>query len=202
MYHALVKHFRLLILWGVILAIVVSIIGLFLPRQYSATSQAMIISRDRTGVDPYTQVKSAERIGEDLVQVMKTTDFFSKTMESTATGLNKDSFTSLADREQRKKWQKDVQAAVVSGTSLLNLTVYAHTPEEAVALSNAVTETLVGRGWEYVGGDVVVKSVNRALVSRLPARPNFILNAVLAFVAGVILAVFWVLKYRRSIFSR
>ena len=199
MFNVLKQHAGLLLLWGVIAAVVAGVASFLFPIQYSAVSQVLIISRDRAGVDPYTQAKSAERIGENLSEVIKTTDFYDKVMESNAVPFDKDIWKNLGDRQQRKKWQRDVKPETVYGTSLLKVTTYAATPDEVKNLCNAVVQTITSRGWEYIGGDVVLKQVDNPLVSLFPARPNLAINLLSGFVVGVLLSALWILKYRRHI---
>jgi len=52
-------------------------------------------------------------------------------------------------------------------------------------------------GWEYVGGNISLKVVSSPLASRLPARPNFILNTIIGFVVGVLFSSFWVIRYKK-----
>jgi capsular polysaccharide biosynthesis protein len=197
MLHAIRKHLKLIIVWGILLALLSGGVSLLFPMKYSATSQVLIISRDRSGVDPYTQAKSAETIGQNLAQMMKTTDFYNKVITAPAASFDKNRWTALNDRDRRKMWDQDVQGSMVYGTSLLQVVVYSPTASDALALSNAVTGALTQSGWEYVGGDVAVKSVNDPLVSRFPAKPNFILNTSLGFLTGFLLTCLWVVNYRR-----
>lgn len=201
MLNILNKHLKLIIGWGVFFAVLSLGVSLFFPQQYSASSQVLIILRDRAGVDPYTQVKAAERIGENLAQVMGTTDFYGKVMNDGSATFDKSVWQNLDDRELRKKWSKDVTAQMAYGSSLLNITVYSKTKEDVAMLSKAVTDVVSTRGWEYVGGDVAIKVVNSALVSRWPARPNYIVNAVVGLVLGVLLAGWWVVRYKKHLFS-
>src|SRR3989339_1783091 len=136
MLHILQKNLKLILSWGVVFALISIIICLILPWQYSANTQVLFISSDRTGVDPYTQSKSAERIGENISQVMKTTDFYQKVIKNTSFTLNKDVWNNLSERAQRKKWNKDVVASMAYGTSLMNISVYSKDKKEAVNLAN------------------------------------------------------------------
>lgn len=200
MYHILSQYFKLILVWGILFAVIAGGVSFLFPKQYSAESQVLIISRDRSGVDPYTQAKSAERIGESLAQIMKTTDFYNKVMgnaTSSATFFDKSIWQALDERGQRKKWEKDVLGEVVTGASLLKITVYADTPDEALRFSGAVTKTLVDRGWEYVSGDVIIKPIDDSLVSDLPARPNMIVNAGIGFWVGVVLSSLWIARYKK-----
>ncbi len=196
MFDTFSKHVRLMLVWGLFIGVLSLGVSLFFPKQYSAESEVLIISRDRSGVDPYTQAKSAERIGENLAQVMNTSDFYQKVLASNV-NFNKDRWQKLSERDQRKQWPKDVQPAMVYNTSLLKITVFAATQEETTAFAKAVTETVVSQGTDYIGGDVALKEVSSPLVSRFPARPNLIVNGVIGFVAGVFIAALWTVRYKK-----
>ncbi len=196
----LFKHAKLIFIWGVVFALAVGGLSLLVPHAYSADSQILIISRDKSGLDPFSQTKLAERIGENLSGIVQTEDFFNKVMEQAGTSFDKSRWTNLDERTLRKYWQRDVQGQMVYGTSLLRITVYGPTKAEAENLSGAVTQTLVSRAWEYIGGDVSLKVVNSPLVSRFIARPNLPVNTAVGFVLGMCLAAMWVVRYKRHTF--
>ncbi len=197
MFNILKKHSGLIIVWGLIFLTASIFASLFFPKQYSATSQVLIISRDKTGVDPYTQARSAEKVGANLTELINTTDFFNKVMSNATYSFDRDPWKDLIDRKQRKKWTKDVQANMSYGVSIMNIKVFSYSPDEALALSNAITQTMVTQGWEYLGGDVAIKSVSDSLISRWPDRPNFFANAGIGFLVGVLISSLWVLRYRK-----
>jgi len=201
MFDILSRNFKLVFTWGVLLAILSSGLSLLFPWKYSAQSQVLIISRDRSGVDPYTQAKSAERIGDNLTQVMQTADFMQKVLETPNASFDKTRWQNLTDRKMRKQWQKDVVGEIQYGSSLMKITVYSG-KDDVLPLANTVTDALVTHGWEYVGGDVALKTVSSPLPSRFIAKPNIILNALLGFLAGVVLSGAWVIKYQRHLFGR
>ncbi len=191
------KHWKLVFFWGIFFAALSVGVSLLLPRQYSAESQILIITRDRYGVDPYTQAKAAERVGENLAQIMKTADFYNKVMESEL-DFDRDYWKNMqTERLRRKNWQKNVQANVVYGTSLMKITAYSSSAKEVAKLSKAVTQTITNRGWEYVGGDVVIKVVGDSLASRWYARPNFVMNGLFGFLVGAFLAALWTIRYKK-----
>lgn len=186
-----------MVVWGLLVGVVSLGVSLLFPKQYSAQSTVLIISRDRSGVDPYTQAKSAERIGENLAQVMSTSDFYDKVLASSAATFNKQRWQDMNERDRRKQWQKDVRPAMAYNTSLLNITVYGPTQDETVALANAVTQTVVSQGSDYVGGDVSLKTVSSPLVSRWPTRPNVALNGAVGFIGGILIAALWIVRYKK-----
>jgi capsular polysaccharide biosynthesis protein len=191
------KNIKLILIWGFAMAALSFSATLFFPKQYKAVSQILVISRDRAGVDPYTQARSAEKIGTNLTQVMKTTDFFNKVIGSTAYPFDVESWKNLNNYQRRKKWAKDVSGSMVYGTSIMNITVYGYNREEAGNLSGAVTQTLVARGWEYLGGDVAIKAVSTPLISRWPVRPNLFINLIVGFLVGISISGLWVLKFKQ-----
>ncbi len=202
MLHTLEKNAKTILIWGLIFAALSVTASLFFPKQYSATSQVLIISKDQTGVDPYTQARSAEKIGANLAQIINTSDFFNKVMNANVYQFDRNIWKSLSERQQRKKWAKDVQAVMVYGGSIMKVNTYSYNQEESVNLSNAVTQTLVTQGWEYLGGDVSIKVVSSPLASRWPARPNFIINSLVGLLVGALLSSFWILRYtRRRLFG-
>lgn len=200
MFEMLFRHSKLIFVWGVLIAILSAAISLLFPWKYSAQSQVLIISRDRSGVDPYTQSKAAERIGENLSQVMKTSDFMNKVLETPSATFDKNRWLNLTDRKQRKEWPKDVIGQMLYGTSLMNITVYS-TKDDVLPLALAVTENVTTHGWEYVGGDVAIKTVNTPIVSRWISKPNILFNSLLGFLVGVILSSAWVIKYKKHLFG-
>lgn len=203
MFHLLEKHAKLIFAWGLVFAVLSVVVSLFFPKQYLATSQVLIISRDRAGVDPYTQARSAERIGANLAQVMKTTDFYNKVMTSNVFSFDREQWKNLNDREQRKKWVKDVQANMVYGASIMNINVYSYSQDEAVNLSNATGQTLAAQGWEYLGGDVAIKAISSPLASRWFARPNIFINSAVGLLIGILISSLWVLRYKqRRLFGK
>ena len=184
----LMRRSRFLFLAGVVCAVVSLLISFLTPLEYKASAQVLIISQSRYGVDPYTVVKSAERVGENLAQVMKTTDFYKKVKSQTQYDLDWSRFDKLKENKKRKLWQKSVEPSVVYGTGVLNISTYHPDKAQAKMLAAATAQALVEKGWEYVGGDVAIKLVNDPVVGILPSRPNLLLNALAGFLVGLLAA--------------
>mgnify|MGYP001607110026 CR=1 FL=1 len=190
----LTRHIRLIIAVGLLAALVSLLVSLFFPLEYRADAQVLIISQSRSGVDPYTVVKSAERVGENVSAVMKTNDFFEKVTRQEGYTLDLSRFENIPERVKRKRWQKTVESSVVYGTGVLGISAYHEDAEQAAQFAGAAADTLAARGWEYVGGDVTIKVVNRPVATRFPVRPNLLANAVLGFLSGIILVYILLLK--------
>lgn len=82
------------------------LVSLLFPLEYRADAQALIISKSRYGVDPYTVVKSAERVGENLVQVIGTKDFYDKVMLQTGYSIDRTKFDNVSEKELGENYGK------------------------------------------------------------------------------------------------
>ncbi len=182
------RKWKTLFLWGILCALFVTAISLLFPLEYRADAGVYIISKSRYGVDPYTVVKSAEQVGQNITQVIKTQDFFDKVMANVPASFDKTPFQNVTDRVRAKRWQKAVDGSVVFGTGVLNVSAYHHDPAQARILATALVDTLVSKGYEYVGGDVTIKQVNKSIVTRFPVRPNIVLNAAIGFFIGLLIS--------------
>lgn len=188
------RQWKFVVLVGIIAGLLSAALTMLFPQEYRADAQVLVISKTRYGVDPYTVVKSAERVGENLVAVMRTTDFFDKTMAQSNFAVDKTPFVDVSERIKRKRWIKSVEASVLYGTGVLNISAYHTDGDKAKELSGAVASALIAHGWEYVGGDITLKLVNPPVVSRFPVRPNTLTNGLMGLFVGMIimsLAIVW-----------
>ena len=181
------KHSRLILLSGFVAACLAFLGSLFLPVEFSADAQMLLVSKTRYGVDPYTAVKSAERVGENLSRIVGTDLFFTDVLSQTQFSLDTEKFEGLTKRKQRKAWEKTIEANVVFGTGILNVRAYHSNKQQAINYANAAMHTMIDKGWEYVGGDVSMQVINQPVVNPLPARPGFIMNFFGGFILGMIL---------------
>lgn len=186
-----IRHgWKMILILGIVVASLSGALSLLFPLEYRADAGILIISKSRYGVDPYTVVKSAERVGENLVQIMQTDDFFEKVKAQEGYSIDWNEFDSLTEQKKRKKWHKDMQGSVVFGTGVLNISAYNVDPQKAHDIAGASASTLVSKGWQYVGGDVTLQVVNSPVVSEWPVRPNILMNALLGFLVGGLLGAF------------
>lgn len=192
--HTLLRRWKMVALAGVLIGVVAGLLTLAFPLQYRADAQVLIISQSRYGVDPYTVVKSAERVGENIIQVMRTNDFYRKVREQVGHDIDWKRFDNLDERNRRKLWNKTIAPSVVYGTGVLNVSAYHTDKVQAERLAGAAVDALAAKGWEYVGGDVTIKVVNEPVVTKWPVRPNIALNALLGFILGVLGASFIIVR--------
>jgi len=174
-----------------IIAITTVILSLLLsflePIQYSSTVRLLTIQRSSLNLDPYTAIKSSERIGDNLSQIIYTSTFFDKVL-SAGFDVNKSIFPK-DERKKRKMWSKMVDAQVSRGTGMLTISVYHKDRDQATQIANAIAYVLTIEGWEYIGGDLQIKLVDAPLQSRFPVKPDFLLNGAMGLIFGAIIGV-------------
>jgi len=168
--------------------------ALLLPIQYRADVDILLIARSRVGSDPYTTVKSAERVAENLAEVIGSSDFFSKVKAQTGYDLDWSRYDNRSALERRRLWQKTVTAQVLYGTGVLRVSAYSNPINEAEKMAAAIADAMVNRGGEYTSGDVGMKIINEPVASKFPARPNLVAFFVLGFVLGFLVVIFWTKK--------
>lgn len=190
----LVRRSKLIFLVGLLVALLSAGLTFLFPLEYRADAQVLIISKSSSGIDPYTLVRSAERVGGNVIQVMKTDDFYQKVKAQTNYDIDWNFFENKGEREKRKLWQKTLVPSVVYGTGVLNISTFSTNPDNAVKLAAASADALVSQGWQYVGGDVTMKIVNNPVATKWPVRPNIAINALLGFVVGTLLISLVIIK--------
>ena len=194
------KRARIILLCGVVLAIVSGLVTLLFRMEYRADAQVLVVIKNQYGVDPYTTVRSAEMIADNLVQIMSTSDFYNKVMNQPNYHIDKSYFENTTELSRRQRWQDTLKPSVVYGTGVLNLSAYSTSQDQAKEIAGAAASALISQGGEYVGGDVLMKVVNEPVSTRFPVRPNLILNIIIGFVVGVIIMTFsMVRKYRNLV---
>lgn len=156
------------------------------PLEYSATVKLLIIEKVSPVVDPYTALKSAEQVGNNFANIVKTSTFFDKILRA---GYNIDlSYFKSDDARKRKQWSRMIDAQTIPGTGFLSVTVYHPDPDQASQISQAIAYSLATKSSEYVGSEIEVKVVDLPLVSKFPVRPNLILRFFTGLFLGLILS--------------
>lgn len=184
--------------WKVILAFaligaVLSLVGsLVRPLEYSSTLSLLIVPKNVNAVDPYTALRSIDRIADSLSQVVYTSTFFDKVMaRSTAIDISQFGADEI---KKRKKWRRTIGVSVNRGTGLMRLTAYHVRAVQARTLVESVAGVLMAEGWQYVGGDLEIKLVDASLESRFPVRPSIPAMMGGGALVGILFGFIYVLK--------
>lgn len=197
-YASLFLHHRGAVVASAIIGAVIFLAGALLwPLEYSATTRLLIIPTSSLGVDPYTAIKSAERISENLSQVVHTSSFYDQVLKTKEQfKLDDNRFQNLTENNRRKAWDKMVIPQVVSGTSLFAISVYHTDKAQAANWASSIAYSLANQGFEYTGNNVQIKIVDSPVVSRFVSRPNFPMVGLVGLIIGALLGAGYVLaKY-------
>lgn len=188
-------YWRRAVIIGLVLGAVFTGVAFIFPLSYRAEADILVISKFRIGTDPYTAAKSAERVAENLAEVIGSSDFYSKVKYQPGHDLDWSRFDLGNALDRRRVWQKNVSAQVVYGTGVLRVSAFAVSVQQAEKLVAAISDTVVNRGSEYTSGDVTMKIINEPTASRFPARPNLVLIFGVGFIFGMLSTIY--LAWRR-----
>lgn len=187
----LVKEWTTILLAGVLGTALAILLSFLRSLEYSSTTR-ILITQELGAVDAYTASRSAERIADDLANIVYTSTFFSKVL---ASGYDIDE-TYFSDDQitRREEWEDAISASVSRSSGLLSITAYHPDVTQAEELATAVAYVLTTEGWTYTsGGNITVQVVDAPLNSRYPVRPNLFVNGMSGFVLGAIGAAGYVL---------
>lgn len=189
--HVLKSRRRFIAAFALAVGVLTVIISLLQPLKYSATVRLLITQKAAFTLDPYTAIRSTELIAENLGQVVGTSSFLDRVLES---GYKVDAnyFKRSSETRRRALWKNTVSTAIARGTGLLNITVYHPSKEEAKRVVSAIAFLLSTQGSDYVGREITVRLVDSPLTSKFPVRPNLPLNFVAGIFVGAVLSGGWV----------
>ncbi len=190
------RAWRLLLLvtlGGMIIALLGSAIQ---PLKFSSTIRLLITQTNATGVDPYTAIKSTERIGQNLTEIIYTSSFFNAVMQQS--GIDSTYFPQ-DEIDKRQEWKDTVETNVVAGTGIMEVTVYHKDRNQATAIAVAVAKELAAQAPNYFGYSVRLQIIDDPLPSRFFAKPDFLRNGALGALFGFLVGSLWVLVKMKEI---
>ncbi len=173
---------------GLVLALGFSLIQ---PLRYSSAVRLLITQTNVTGLDPYTAIKSTERIAQNLSEVIYTSSFFHAVMGDEKIDQ---SYFPVDEISKRKKWRDTIETAVVPDTGVMSVTAYHTSRNQATEIAIRVSQEIANQAPNYFGYSIRVQVIDDPLPSRFFAKPDFIRNALMGAVAGFLLAIAWVLS--------
>jgi uncharacterized protein involved in exopolysaccharide biosynthesis len=178
---------------GLVLAVAFSLVQ---PLRYSSTVRLLITQTNVTGLDPYTAVKSTERIAQNLSEVIFTSSFFNAVVADSR--IDKKYFSN-DEISKRKEWKETVETSVSPGTGVMSVTAYHPLRAQATALSIRVAEEIANQAPNYFGYSVRVQIIDDPLPSRFFAKPDFLRNGLFGALIGFLITSAWVLGKVREV---
>ncbi len=170
--------------------------SLIQPLRYSSTVRLLITQTNVTGLDPYTAVKSTERIAQNLSEVIYTSSFFNAVM--TDTSIDKAYFPT-DEISKRSLWKDSIVTSVTPGTGVMTVTAFHSSRAQAALLAVRVSQELSNQTPNYFGYSVRVQVIDDPLPSRFFAKPDFLRNGLMGVMIGFLAATAWVLGRKREV---
>jgi capsular polysaccharide biosynthesis protein len=190
-FRAMLHHKKFIGAITLVVFVVGAALTLLMPFEYGANVKFLVIQKAVAGYDAYSAAKSAEKIGQNLAQVIYSNSFFNKVMNA-GFGVD-DKYFNSDENKKREQWQKMVNAELVGSTSVLSITVYHKDRDQALKLSQAMAYVLSTQSAEYVGiGDIDLKMIESPLASKYIEKPNFIVNGLVSILVGLLIGIGWV----------
>jgi capsular polysaccharide biosynthesis protein len=185
------KAWPSLLLMALLGAVVAVLFSLTQPFHYSSTARVLITQNNVSGLDPYTAIKSTERIAASLSELIYTSSFMeeiiSKDTRFDQGYFPKDEYT------LRQAWKKTISVSTTPGTGIMALTVYHPKRDQAYVLVSAATHQVVDQASNYFGYNVRAQEIDTPLDSPWFAKPSFLKNAIFGFLIGLLFAIGWML---------
>lgn len=176
-------------IFGALLSVLFSF--LVTPLQYASSVRVLITQPNAAGLDPYTAIKSTERIATSLSELIYTTTFSNNTLAQ-AQGFDANYFPTN-EYARRKAWNNSIETSVVAGTGIMTLSAFHPNREQARILVDAAARELALEAPNYFGYSTRIQVIDAPLPSRWFARPHFLTDSLFGFFAGLLTAVIWTL---------
>ncbi len=185
--HSIVSSWRLPIGLAIVGAVLGLLFSFLLPFQRSSAVRVFITQPSATGLDPYTAIKSTERVASSLSELVYTTTFFdnvisqSKNIDGTYFPQN--------EYDRRKLWRDTVETSITPGTGIMSIMAFHRDAAQARLIADAVAREMATQVPNYFGYNIRIQIIDAPLDSRWFARPRFAQNASIGGLAGLLLGV-------------
>lgn len=194
--HLFARAWRMLVLATLAGLFVALIASALQPLRFSSTVRLLITQTNATGLDPYTAIKSTERIGQNLTEVVYTSSFYNAVMQ--LGGIDQ-SYFPTDEIDRRKEWKKAVEVSVVPNTGVMDVTAYHKDRDQATAIAVNVAKELAEQAPNYFGYSVRLQIIDDPLPSRFFTKPDFLSNGLIGAFFGFVLGSLWVLAKMKDV---
>ena len=177
------------ILMAVLGGILALLFSFALPWQFSSTVRVLVTQPNTVGLDPYTAVKTSERIATTLSEIVYTSHFFENVMLQ-AKGFEQ-GFFPIEERAKRRAWRKIVETKMSLGSGIMSVSTFHHDRGQARILVEAVARELAFEAPNLFGYNVRVQLIDAPLDSSWIARPNFFQNIFWGIILGLFFGSAW-----------
>ncbi len=185
---------RNVIFWlAVIMAMIFFVISALIPPSYKSLSTIAVNQSRTVGLDAYREAKSSEFIARSIKEMIMANSFMQ-------TVINDDNiYWKKMDKEKSqdkkiKLWKKKIKVTIVPNTGIVHILVYTNDRELSKAINAKIINTLKDKELVFFSK----KGINLNVIDEpyyfyKPAFPNLILNTLLGFIFGGMLAIILIL---------
>ncbi|MFH1823067.1 MAG: hypothetical protein ABH830_05200 [Patescibacteria group bacterium] len=179
----------------IIIFLIVGVIITFIqPIQFGAESKLLIVQNFPQGTDPYAIARSNEQLSNVLANVVSSNSFYNDVMNS---GYNIDQayFSQNNNKvKEMNKWRQTVSAKALNDSGIITVNVYHTDKGQLEQISKAVNYIMQTKHKSYhgAGDNVVVKVIDKPIISIYPVKPNIMLNLILAMLLGLITSLIYI----------
>lgn len=152
------------------------------PFEYQATVQLLIIQKQADDQDLLSALRATEQVGKSLTDVIYTSTFFEKVLNSDYPIKKK-----FSDRpeQRREEWRKAVRTSVAQQSGIITVMVYDTDKEQAAVLARSIAHILTDESQEFHGkSNIIVKVVDDVYTKRWPVKPNLVGSTLAAIFFG------------------
>lgn len=168
----------------------------FIPDQlYESEVDLLIVQKQSDTMDSYTAQKAAEKLGNNLINVVYSLDFQNRVFNTGR--VHPDQFSTSA-KDNKKEWEELVKAQVVPETGIIKVYGYGTDTTKSADIALGVAEVLTSHASDYHGGgdSVTIKQIDGPITSSRPVKPNIPLNGLAAGMLGfMIVYTYFILRF-------
>ena len=162
------------------------------PFEYGSESKLLIVQNFPISADPYIISKSNEFLSAILAEIVVSNSFFHEVMNS-GFNIEKNYFAGNT-KKQMKKWQRTARAKAINDTGIISVNVFHKDKYQTEQIARAIGYALKTKHSLYHGGgdNVIVKTIDRPIISNWQVKPNIILNLALGIISGLIIGLCYI----------
>jgi capsular polysaccharide biosynthesis protein len=167
------------------MALVYAVSALITPEYRSDMSVLVIQKQPEDKVDAFSAAKSADYLSDTFSKIIYTDSFINDVLTSSA-GIQTKFSTDHEDR--KKQWENEVEVKKINNSGIIDISVFDPQKKEAEKIVQAISQNLSANSAKYHGGGdkITITVIDGPITSKMPARPNILLNVLLAFVVGIV----------------
>ena len=183
---------------GLLVAAVAFVVLISTSYNYKATAEVLVVQDQLGTQDFYSLTKSAEYLGNILVEAVYSTTFIDVVKDD---GQIDSSFFPSDRKQQLKKWEKMVRIERSSSLGILKVVALSDDSNEARKLAESVTDVLQTKNYLFRGKtNVDIRMLSSVLVDNNPDIKTMIAIVLGSFILGFalyIISVYYRVVYRK-----